>query len=186
MCWVGLERLRRLHDKGHLDGKMDTDRFAAVQAAIRAEIEEQGFSEETGSYMATYQHDRLDASLLLLTVYEYTPATAPRMAATYERVTGELDAGDGLLYRFPGEDGGAPAEGAFGICSFWAVEYLAKAGRLDEAHERFEQMCAHANDVGLFSEEIDPESGAFLGNFPQAFTHVGLIKAALALAEADS
>jgi GH15 family glucan-1,4-alpha-glucosidase len=190
MCWVGLERLRRLAEAGHLTGgKLDTERFADVQEQIRREIEERGFSEATGSYMATYQHDRLDASLLLLVVYEYTGATDDRMAATYERVEEHLGTDGGLLYRFPGEGengecGAPPEEGAFGICSFWAVEYLAKAGRTSEARERFEQVCACANDVGLFPEEIDPDSGAFLGNFPQAFTHVGLIKAALALQDA--
>jgi GH15 family glucan-1,4-alpha-glucosidase len=186
MCWVGLERLRWLADENDLDDKLDVERFAAVQEEIRADIEENGFSEKQDTYMATYEHDRLDASLLLLVVYEYIDATAPRMKATYESVADALDADGGLLYRFPGEDGGEPEEGAFGICSFWVVEYLAKADRLDEARERFEQVLGHANDVGLFSEEIDPSSGAFLGNFPQAFTHVGLIKAALALKDASS
>ena len=191
MCWVGLERLRWLAREGHLtDDRLPAERFARVQEEIRRDIEENGFSEETGSYMATYEHERLDASLLLLVVYGYADPNAKRMKATYERVEEALGAPGGLLYRFPGEDengayGGAPEEGAFGICSFWAVEYLAMAGRTGEAHERFEQICARANDVGLFSEEIDPESGGFRGNFPQAFTHVGLIKAALALSDAE-
>lgn len=185
MCWVGLERLRQLHDQDLLDGKLPADRFARVQDQIRDDIEKNGFSPEQGTYTATYEDDRLDANLLLLAVYGYTDPSSERMQATYERVEEQLGAGGALLYRFLSDDGEAPKEGAFGICSFWAVEYLAKAGRLREAKEHFARMLAHANDVGLFSEEIDPESGAFLGNFPQAFTHVGLINAAMALADAE-
>jgi GH15 family glucan-1,4-alpha-glucosidase len=115
------------------------------------------------------------------------------MKATYRRIRERLGASDGLLYRYhrdtpvlPGDDHGkpsSPGEGAFGISSFWGVEYLALGGgRAEEACELFEQLCQYANDVGLFAEEIDPGTGAALGNFPQAFTHVGLINAALSVA----
>jgi GH15 family glucan-1,4-alpha-glucosidase len=101
------------------------------------------------------------------------------MDKTYRRVRERLGAGDGLLYRFNAD---TPGEGAFGICSFWAAEYLALGGgTADEARGLFERLCRYANDVGLFAEEIDPGTGAALGNFPQAFTHVGLINAALTL-----
>ena len=186
MCWVGLERLRQLASEGLLDDMLPTGRLADVQDEIRESIEESAFDEAAGSYTATYENDHLDANLLLLAVYGYADASSGRMQATYERIEDELGASGGLLYRFPGNDGGAPKEGAFGICSFWAVEHLAKAGRLREAKARFEQVLSHRNDVGLFPEEINPENGAFLGNFPQAFTHVGLINAAMTLAEADS
>jgi GH15 family glucan-1,4-alpha-glucosidase len=102
------------------------------------------------------------------------------MRATYRRVRERLGAGDGLLYRYRG--GESPGEGAFGICGFWGAELLALgAGTADEARDLFERLCGHANDVGLFAEQIDPETGEALGNFPQAFTHVGLVNAALSL-----
>jgi GH15 family glucan-1,4-alpha-glucosidase len=112
------------------------------------------------------------------------------MQATYRRIRERLGAGDGLLYRYPRYreperqgDPVSPGEGAFGICSFWGAEYLALGGgRVEEAQELFERLCGYANDVGLFAEEIDPGTGAALGNFPQAFTHVGLINVALSIA----
>ena len=93
---------------------------------------------------------------------------------------------DGLLYRYPPgtDDGLSSEEGAFGICSFWDEELFARLGRLDEARENLDRTLAYANDLGLFAEEIDPDTGAFLGNFPQAFTHIGLINAALTLEKA--
>src|SRR5262249_43428818 len=103
-----------------------------------------------------------------------------RMRGTYRRIRERLGAGDGLLYRY--RTGESPGEGAFGICCFWAAEYLAMGGgTLEEARELFGRLCDYANDVGLFGEEIDPATGTAVGNFPQAFTHVGLINAALSL-----
>jgi GH15 family glucan-1,4-alpha-glucosidase len=103
------------------------------------------------------------------------------MQATCARILDSLGR-DGLVYRYHGEDGLPPGEGTFGICSFWAVECLARGGDVASATRTFEQLLGYANDVGLFAEEIDPATGAALGNFPQAFTHVGLINAALTLA----
>jgi GH15 family glucan-1,4-alpha-glucosidase len=105
------------------------------------------------------------------------------MRSTLDRIQQRLGR-DGLLYRYErGLDGLESPEGAFGICSFWAVDNLAKRGDLTEAAEAFEHMLSFANDVGLYAEEIDVATGAALGNFPQAFTHVGLINAAMAIAE---
>ena len=106
------------------------------------------------------------------------------MRATFERMQRELT--DGVLlrrYAHPSDDGLPPGEGAFGICSFWAAEYLARIGHVDEAERQLAHLCGYANDVGLFGEEIDPREGQVLGNFPQAFTHVGLVSAALAIRE---
>jgi GH15 family glucan-1,4-alpha-glucosidase len=106
------------------------------------------------------------------------------MVSTYELVRERLGL-DGLLYRYsPGYDALGSREGAFGICGFWAVENLARRGNVSEADRAFEHLLSFGNDLGLFSEEIDPETGAALGNFPQAFTHVGLINAALAIEKA--
>jgi GH15 family glucan-1,4-alpha-glucosidase len=103
------------------------------------------------------------------------------MRATYRRIRERLGAGGALLYRYRTAE--SPGEGAFGVCSFWGAEYLALGGgTAEEARDVFERLCAHANDVGLFAEEIDAATGAALGNFPQAFTHVGLINAAVTLA----
>jgi pentatricopeptide repeat protein len=111
---------------------------------------------------------------------------APRVRATVEAIASELSAGDGLLYRYPqGTDGLGDGEGAFLACSFWMVEALCHLGRIDEATELFESLCGRSNDLGLFAEQIDPATGAHLGNFPQALTHSSLIGAALALRDAS-
>lgn len=180
MCWVALDRLIRLHEAGHIKAPVQT--FAAERAEIRREVESRGYSERLGSYVSALDGDELDASLLLLAIYGYVDPAAPRMRQTCERIHERLGQ-DGLLYRYLGHDGLPPGEGAFGICSFWGVECRARQGEVAKAAADFERVCSYANDVGLFAEEMDPESGTLLGNFPQAFTHVGLINAALTLAE---
>jgi GH15 family glucan-1,4-alpha-glucosidase len=181
LCWVALDRLVRLHGAGHLDGPVDL--YRTERAAIRAEIERRGYNVRLGSYTRTFDGDELDASLLTLPLYGYIDAKHPRMRATFDRIRERLARGS-LVYRYAaGTADGLPAgEGAFGICGFWAVECRARAGDVAGARRAFEELLACANDVGLFAEEIDPETGAALGNFPQAFTHIGLINAALALA----
>ncbi len=106
------------------------------------------------------------------------PVTHPRMVKTTDAVERELGAGDGLLYRYRHDevtDGLSGDEGAFLLCSFWLIDNLTMQGRIDEASERFDRMCERTNDLGLLPEEIDPRTGRFLGNFPQAFSHLGLI-----------
>jgi GH15 family glucan-1,4-alpha-glucosidase len=106
------------------------------------------------------------------------------MVATTEAVTKRLGAGNGLLYRYLPDhspDGLPGHEGAFLLCSFWLVDNLANQGRLDEAMELFDSLCARANPLGLLPEQIDPGTGAFLGNFPQAFSHIGVISSAINL-----
>jgi len=180
LCWVALDRLITLHDSGRL--RIGRDRFRSERDAIRTAIETRGYNPRLGSYTRLFDGDDLDASLLTLPLYGYHEGTHPRMRATCQRVH-ECLARDGLVYRYQTDDGLPPGEGAFGICSFWAVECRAKGGDVDEATAAFARLLACANDLGLFGEEIDPETGAALGNFPQAFTHVGLINAALTLAE---
>ncbi|MDQ6816003.1 MAG: glycoside hydrolase family 15 protein, partial [Actinomycetota bacterium] len=127
----------------------------------------------------------LDAALLLLPTVEYIAWDDERMLRTIAAVREELDAGDGLLYRYRRADGLKGREGAFLCCSFWLTECLARAGELSEARSVFDQTLARANDLALFSEEIDPKSGEPLGNFPQGLTHLSHINAAVALAEAQ-
>jgi GH15 family glucan-1,4-alpha-glucosidase len=181
MCWVALDRLVRLHEAGHLKAPMQP--FARVRDEIRAEVERRGYNERLGSYVSVYDGEQLDASLLLLGIYGYADGPGQRMRGTCERVYEHLGTGP-LLHRYRDDDGLPPGEGAFGIASFWGVEVRALQGELDSARTDFERLCGYANEVGLFAEEIDPETGACLGNFPQAFTHVGLISAALALEQA--
>lgn len=181
MCWVALDRLIRLHEAGHLQAPVAT--FSRERDAIRACIEARGYHAGLGSYVSVLDGNELDASLLLLARYGYAEPASPRMASTCVRIHERLGV-NGLVYRYAGDDGLPAGEGAFGIASFWAVECRVRQGDVDGAEATFAHLCSLANDVGLFAEEIDPATGAQLGNFPQAFTHVGLIDAALTLEEA--
>jgi GH15 family glucan-1,4-alpha-glucosidase len=182
LCWVALDRALGLRREGALR-KIDAGRVALERSAIRDEIEMRAWSPRRRSYASELGGERLDASLLLVPWYGFEPASSPRMCATFQRIEEELGAGPGLLYRYHrGED--SEGEGAFAICSFWAAECLALGGgTLEEAREAFEAVLPYANDLGLFGEEIDPATGAALGNFPQAYTHVGLVNTALTLEE---
>ncbi len=178
LCWTALDRLVELHEKGHLAGA-PADRYARARETIRADVEQRAWSPALESYVAVLDGDELDASTLLLAWYGFEKATSGRMRKTYARLREHLGAAGGLLYRY--RTGESPGEGAFGICSFWGAEHLALAGACEEARQLLERLCGYANDVGLLAEEIDPATGQGLGNFPQAFTHVGLINAALTL-----
>ncbi len=182
MCQVALERAARLADRFKLAGAIDVWRRAAgeIERAILAEAwdpEMQSLTEHLGG-------GGLDASLLALPLRRVVPADHPKMVATTRAVTERLGAGQGLLYRYlPDEspDGIAGHEGAFLLCSFWLVDNLAKQGRLDEALELYDSLCARAGGLGLLPEEIDPATGAFLGNYPQAFSHIGVISSGVNL-----
>ncbi|MDA8164525.1 MAG: glycoside hydrolase family 15 protein [Desulfobacteraceae bacterium] len=184
MCWVALHRLLQLHEGGHL--KLDAARLAGEREAIRNEIETMGFSHRRDCYRGTFGGYDIDVSLLALPIYGYLPADHPRMRRTYEVIWEQL--GDnGLLRRFRQIDGRfMQEEGAFGAACFWSVECLAMAGRAAEARAQLEYLLRYANDLWLYGEEIEVETGAALGNFPQAYTHIGLINAAAALARAEA
>jgi GH15 family glucan-1,4-alpha-glucosidase len=190
LCWVALDRLLHLHAQDHVRWA-PAAKFEENREAIRRLIETRAWNPELQSYVARLDGDQVDVTLLLLAWYGFEAAESDRMRSTYRRIREQLGAGDGdrLLYRYRTESSGAegepysPGEGAFGICSFWGAEYLALGGgTAEEARDLFERLCGYANDVGLFAEEIDPPTGAALGNFPQGFTHVGLINAAVSLA----
>jgi GH15 family glucan-1,4-alpha-glucosidase len=182
LCWTALGRVLALHRRGLLRG-IPAERFEQERERIREQILQRAWNERRQSYVSTLDGDALDACLLRLPWYGFEPADSPRMTATYRAISSELGAGNGLLYRYRRE----PAEGAFGICGFWGVEYLALGGgSLAEAHQAFRRLLGYANDVGLFAEETAPATGEALGNFPQSFTHVGLISAALTLAEREA
>jgi GH15 family glucan-1,4-alpha-glucosidase len=182
MCWVALDRLLRLHEAKQLE--VPVEQFSRERAAIRDQIEQRGYNERIGSYVSVLDGDDVDASLLMLARYGSVDPSSPRMRSTLAVIQQRLGA-NGLLYRYRRTDDGISGdEGAFGICSFWAVSAQALVGDRDGAATAFERVLPFANDVGLFAEEIDPATGAALGNFPQAFTHVGVIDAALVLAAA--
>ncbi|MEX2497026.1 MAG: glycoside hydrolase family 15 protein [Woeseia sp.] len=182
MCWVALDRLLKLSEAGKV--RVPVTKFREERDALEETIERRGFNQHLNSYVAELDGDTPDASLILAARCGYRAAGHPRMEGTCEFIDRSLKV-DGMVYRYQPETDGLPGkEGAFGIASFWMVEYLARAGRLAEAKERFERLLERSNDVGLYAEEIDPETGSALGNFPQAFTHVGLITAAMAIRRA--
>jgi GH15 family glucan-1,4-alpha-glucosidase len=181
LCWVVLDRLIELAETDHLS--LDVERFRIERDAIRAEVERHGYNERIGSYTQVYEKDDLDASLLTLPLYGYVNARDPRITSTLASIQRNLGR-DGHIYRYAeGTVDGLPAgEGAFGVCGFWSVECRALSGDIDGAIDLYEHLLASANDLGLFAEEFDPDTGELLGNFPQAFTHVGVINAAITLA----
>jgi GH15 family glucan-1,4-alpha-glucosidase len=181
LCWTALQRLIELHEKGFLP-KAPVDLFRETRDGIREEVETLGWSASLQSYTRTLAGGDVDASLLLLPWYGYCRADSTRMRATWRRIQRELSLGEMLFRRYRGAL--THGEGAFGLCSFWAAEYLALGGgSREEAEESLDRLLGYANDVGLYGEEIDPQTGCALGNFPQAYTHVGLINAALTLQE---
>jgi GH15 family glucan-1,4-alpha-glucosidase len=180
-CWVALDRAVHLVSQGEAPG----DNAAAWQAEavrIRAWIDEHCWSPSRASLSFYAGSDELDAATLLAIRNGYLAPDDPRAASTIDAVRHELRAGDALLYRYSGQAG---KEGAFLACSFWLVEALARTGRVEDARRTMEELLLLANDVGLYSEELDPASGEFLGNFPQGLTHLALINAAAAVAAAE-
>jgi GH15 family glucan-1,4-alpha-glucosidase len=184
MGWLALDRALRM-EPGHRIRRSRLQRWRAEREALAEDVRARGVDPHRGVYTARYGGPELDAALLTLPTAGLEEARSPRVRATVEAIASELDAGEGLLYRYrPGSDDLGPKEGAFLACSFWLVEALCGLGRVDEATRLFESLCKRSNDVGLFAEQIDPTSGAHLGNFPQAMTHSTLVGAALAIRRA--
>ena len=176
LCQVALDRGARLVERLGLPG--DARRWKATAEEIRQAILEESWDPQVNSLTEHLGGGGIDASLLSLPLRRVIPGDHPRMIATTEAVRSRLGAGNGLIYRYLVEespDGLAGREGAFLLCSFWLVDNLGLQGRLDEAGELYDSLCARASPLGLLPEQIDPSTGAFLGNFPQAFSHVGLI-----------
>jgi GH15 family glucan-1,4-alpha-glucosidase len=156
--------------------------WEAERDEIRAAVLERGWSEKRHAFAQCFDSDELDAAALLMPILGFLPATDERMRATIEAIARDLTE-DGLVLRYRNdegmnEDGLTGEEGTFVICSFWLVSCLAKAGELERAQKLFDLLSGYANDLGLLAEEIDTASGEQLGNFPQAFSHIGLITAA--------
>jgi GH15 family glucan-1,4-alpha-glucosidase len=180
MCWVALDRLIRMHERGQLSG-IAVEKFKTERAHVRAEIEQHSWNSNLQAYVQTCGGDALDASAFLLAYHGFADAESNRMQQTHERIRRTLSPRPGLLYR--DERSKNRHEGAFALCGFWEADFLARSRKLPEARETFEAGLSYANDVYLFAEQIDPETGEALGNFPQAFTHLGIINAALSLSD---
>ena len=179
MCWVALDRAQRLVAAGQMRGHTGA-RWRVEAAAIREFIDTHCWSETLGSYVRSAGSDELDASLLLMAIMRYHEPHDPRMRGTIDAIRRHLAHGP-LVYRYPGDDGLRGTEGVFLCCSFWLVEALALTGQRDEAAQAMDALLAHANDVGLYAEELDPATGELLGNVPHALVHLALISAAMAL-----
>jgi GH15 family glucan-1,4-alpha-glucosidase len=152
--------------------------WRAAGEAMRHRIETEGVDPVRGAFTQALGSPHLDAAALNVSLMGFLPDQDPRVLATIEAIDAELGVG-GHIYRYRSSDGLAGDEGTFVFCTLWMVSALARSGQVERARERLEMVLAHANDVGLLAEEIDPRSGQQLGNFPQAFSHVGIITAAL-------
>jgi GH15 family glucan-1,4-alpha-glucosidase len=179
LCWSALDRGIRLADE--CMRRAPIRRWKKARDEVRDEIEEHGYDSKRGVYVQAFDRTEMDAALLLLPTVEYVAWDDERMLRTIAAIREELDAGDGLIYRYRRDDGLDGDEGAFLCCSFWLAECLAHAGDLGEARVIFDKTVARSNDLGLFSEEVDPKTGELLGNFPQGLTHLAHIDAAAAL-----
>ncbi len=186
MTWVAFDRAVKCVEQWDFEGPVD--HWRELRQEVRGEIEERGFDAERNTFTQFYGSRALDASLLLIPQVGFLEASDERVLGTIEAIERELSIDDNLIRRYDTEetDDGLPGgEGAFILCSFWMVDALALAGRLDEARKRFEYLLGLRNDLGLFSEEYDPAAGRMLGNFPQAFSHLGLIDSAYNLSAED-
>jgi GH15 family glucan-1,4-alpha-glucosidase len=181
MAWLALDRALRIADSHHLSARR-RQRWQAARDAIAVEVRERGFNTDISSYSRSYGSVDLDAALLILPLLGIEDPTSARIVGTVNAIRETLTAGGPLLYRYPPRQDGLPGtEGAFLPCSFWLVQALAHTGRRPEAVETFQAMLDRGTALGLYAEEMDPETGAHLGNFPQALTHAALVSAALSL-----
>ena len=184
MCWVALDRAIALAAGCGWEDRIP--RWRLERDSLRGAILEQSFDADRNTFVQSFGGRALDASNLLISRLGFLPARDPRVLGTIDATLRDLTE-NGLVHRYRVEDtqdGISGCEGAFGICTFWLSDALALAGRIEEASEIFGAMAGRANDLGLLAEEIDPQTGAFLGNFPQAFTHVGLINSTYCLGRA--
>ena len=185
MAWVALDRAVKAVELAGLDGPVE--RWRTLSREIHDEVYREGYDDERDTFVQSYGDQRLDASLLLIPLVGFLPATDPRIKGTVAAIQRELVV-DGLVLRYHPEgsqavDGLPPGEGTFLACSFWLADNLAMMGRRDEAAAIFERLLALRNDVGLLAEEFDPHLGRQLGNFPQAFSHVALVNSARNLSD---
>jgi GH15 family glucan-1,4-alpha-glucosidase len=184
MCWVALDRAITLAD---LIGAADrVDDWSQSREEISDAILAKGWSDTAGAFTQSFGSDELDASNLMMSMVGFLPPDDPRILSTIDAISDRLTDEHGLVYRYLADDGLEGEEGTFLLCTFWLAEALALAGQLDRARTTFERAAAFVNDVGLLAEEVDATTGELLGNFPQAFSHIGLVNAAWAISQADA
>jgi alpha,alpha-trehalase len=183
MCWVAVDRAITL--AGRIAGGDRVDDWTKAREEIRQAILEQGWSDQARAFTQSFGSEHLDASNLMMPIVGFLPPDDPRVAATIEATEEHLTDERGLVFRYLAEDGLRGSEGTFLLCTFWLAQAQALAGRVEQARATFDRAAAFANDVGLLSEEVDNETGELLGNFPQAFSHIGLINAAWAISQAE-
>ncbi len=183
MCWVALEKAIAL--AGYLGAEARVTAWTAARDEIRSAILTRGWNERAGAFTQAFGSEELDASNLMLAVTGFMPADDPRFRATISATADRLTNKHGMVYRYLRDDGLAGQEGTFVMCTFWLAQAQAMAGQVDAAVATFERAIATMNDVGLLAEEVDPGTGEMIGNFPQAFSHVGLVNAAWAISQAQ-
>jgi GH15 family glucan-1,4-alpha-glucosidase len=183
MCWVALDRGMALADR--LDASDRAEEWKKTRDQIRDAILTKGWSDRANAFTQSFGSDQLDASNLMLPLVGFLPADDPRVLATIKATEEHLTDDRGLVYRYRAADGLEGGEGTFLLCTFWLAQALAQAGEPVRARTVFERALAFVNDVGLLAEEVDVVSGELLGNFPQAFSHIGLINAAWAISEIE-
>jgi GH15 family glucan-1,4-alpha-glucosidase len=187
MCWVALDRAIRMADL--IGGESLVREWEQARAEIEQRVLREGWSDSAGAFTQYAGTDALDASSLMIPIVGLLPASDPRVMATIDAIEQRLTDEHGLVYRYrteTGVDGVAGSEGTFLLCTFWLAHALALAGQVDHARVVFERAAGYANELGLLAEEVDPESGELLGNFPQAFSHIGLVNAAWAIHLAET
>jgi alpha,alpha-trehalase len=183
MCWVALDRALSLAER--LDASDRVEGWRQARDQIREAILTRGWSNQANAFTQSFGSDELDASSLMLPLVGFLPADDPRVVATINATEERLTDDRGLVYRYRSGDGLEGEEGTFLLCTFWLAQALARAGQPARARTVFGRAAAFVNDVGLLAEEIEPVSGELLGNFPQAFSHIGLVNAAWAISEIE-
>ena len=183
MCWVALDRAIALAPRLGAEDKVPG--LTAVRDEIQVAIMEHGWSQQAGAFTQAFGSEDLDASNLMLAITGFLPGDDPRMKATIDATAERLTDERGMVYRYLAHDGLAGEEGTFLLYTFWLAQAQALAGELDQATATFERAVTAISDVGLLAEEVDAGSGEMIGNFPQVFSHIGLINAAWAIAQAQ-
>jgi GH15 family glucan-1,4-alpha-glucosidase len=183
LCWVALDRGISLSRELKVD-KSRRDRWVWTRERIRHTILTRGWSDKLGAFRQVLDEDQLDATALMIPLLRFLPPLDPRMRQTVATIQRDLTDENGFVYRYRRDDGLGASEGTFLLCSFWLVDNLALQGQVVPAQHLFERLTSHGNDLGLFSEELDPDSGELLGNFPQALTHLAIVNAAAHLERA--
>jgi GH15 family glucan-1,4-alpha-glucosidase len=185
MCWVALDRAIYLADR--LDAADRVDSWTKTRDEIKDAILQHGWSERAQAFTQAFGSDDLDAANLkmVMPIMGFIAPDDPRILATIDAIEQRLTDDHGLVFRYKSHDGLEGEEGTFLLCTFWLAEALALAGEVDRAKQTFEKAIAYANDLGLMAEEVDPNTKELLGNFPQAFSHIGLVNAAWAIAQAE-